>query len=735
MRGITPSMLGKKVRCPDCDKTTRLSTDPYAAGRVIGDFITQRRLGVGSIGSVHFAHQISLDRPVALKVLSEEYSNSKGIEAFLKEARAAALLSHPNLVQSFGVGAEDGVCFMAMSFIEGETVKDKIKREGKIQVDEALHVAQQVAEGLFYAWSEAGLIHRDIKPENIMLTKDGTVKLTDLGLAISEQEWHPDMEISGSPSYMSPEQFTGEKIDTRSDVYSMGVSLYQMISGKLPFLGATLKTVARQHFYEAAKPLHKLDPMVPAKIDALVQKMMAKDPTDRFQNMEELLHAIWEVRQNTAPDKELVPSVHTISIKRLDYGLQEISKERKKIFAAGQKEEKKKKDVLMRSLAIGIPVLVVAVVIAIAASAYRSKKEKYEKALVDKVAAVMANEPLDISTARLRWEEASSKLPAPSSDFERELHTRMELYKALLNNQDMVYELETIRSTESEAKQKLQDLIERNRRMEEELRRGKDKVMRREKELLDKLAELSKKAKETQNGTAKKTNNETGDATGNDTPNNDCLELTKEHEREWKDAVRLKGFLFAVSKQKYPEARAYIEVMSIKHPKDTVWFDTMTKMVDDLEKLEKALTVSGSKYAGTKIEEGVVKSILDGEIAYIESNSGKIQRSEWTELEPESVEAIAMEVFPDDSNEHAKALANILKGDAVRAAVAAPNDKEITAIRDTLCEYRLDRIRIQKILDPKRAKEDAIAFLKQLSSSPDTQEKYKAILKRLFSGE
>ena len=129
MRGITASMLGRKVRCPDCDKTSRLPKNEFSEGRVIGDFILKRRLGKGSIGTVFLAHQISLDRPVALKVLSREYSHAKGIEAFLKEARAAAKLSHPNLVQSFGVGEEEGVCFMAMNFIEGETAKDKIEIE------------------------------------------------------------------------------------------------------------------------------------------------------------------------------------------------------------------------------------------------------------------------------------------------------------------------------------------------------------------------------------------------------------------------------------------------------------------------------------------------------------------------------------------------------------------------------------------------------------------------------
>jgi hypothetical protein len=208
--------------------------------------------------------------------------------------------------------------------------------------------------------------------------------------------------------------------------------------------------------------------------------------------------------------------------------------------------------------------------------------------------------------------------------------------------------------------------------------------------------------------------------------NVDCLE-------EWKNDIRLKGFLFPVSKRKYAEARAYLEVMAMKRPDDTVWFDNLLKMIDDAEKLEKALTLSGSKYAGTKIEEGTVKSILEGKITYIDESTGDSVDAEWSELDPKSVEAISVKVFPGYSRGKAKALADFLMGAPVRASAAAKDDREIAAIRDAFCEYRLDRIRIQRILDPKRAKDDAIAFLKQLSVLPDIQGKYKMVLKKLFS--
>ena len=251
--------LGLEVDCPGCDYKFRLPSTPFEEGCVIDDFILKDKIGEGSVGAVFKAVQQSLERVVALKILFQEYTDASGIASFLKEARAAANLSHPNLVQALAVGEENGICYMAMNYISGETLKDRLKMEDRIDVDEALHVVQQVAEALFYAWEESEIIHRDIKPENIMITGDGVAKLTDLGLAMPQSDWHEEMEISGSPSYMSPEQFAGEKLDTRSDIYSLGITLYQMLTGELPYKGTNIKTVARQHFDSKPLPVHKLN--------------------------------------------------------------------------------------------------------------------------------------------------------------------------------------------------------------------------------------------------------------------------------------------------------------------------------------------------------------------------------------------------------------------------------------------------------------------------------------------
>ncbi len=319
---IDDSYRGFKAACSGCGKAFVVPEKPFAAGRIIGDFAIRSKLGEGSIGSVYKAFQISLERIVALKVLSPQYMTQKGTAEFLREARAAARLQHTNLVQSYAVGVDDGVCYMAMTYITGETLKARIKRDGRIPYDEALHIIQQVAEALHYAWTESRIIHRDVKPDNIMLSENGIVKLTDLGLAINQSEWTAEMDISGSPSYMSPEQFAGEKLDTRSDIYSLGVTLYQMLTGALPYDSETIRSLAHQHFEATIPDPAKLVPEIPARITSLLKRMMAKMPEKRFKNMEALLREIWAIRQKTAPNKEMVPDVHTISMKRLDYGVQ-----------------------------------------------------------------------------------------------------------------------------------------------------------------------------------------------------------------------------------------------------------------------------------------------------------------------------------------------------------------------------------------------------------------------------
>ena len=360
------SRRGYPVACPGCSRELTVPPSRFQEGCVIGDFLIKSKIGEGSIGSVYLATQLSLDRQVALKILAPEYSTPRGARDFLKEARAAASLNHINLIQSFATGEEDGICYMAMTYISGGSVVNRIRREKQLPVDESLHIIQQAAEALHYVWVERGIIHRDIKPDNIMITGEGIVKITDLGMAVNAAEWGEDADISGSPSYMCPELFSGGKPDPRCDIYSLGVTLYQMLTGRLPFESPSIRTVAYQHMEEDAPAPDKLNPAVPPPVVKLIRKMMAKKPEDRYQSMDELLTAIWKVRQHTAPDRTLIPEVHTLSVRRLDYDIQRDSVHAKEEVRKLEKEARHR----TRTLRLVLLLIPVAVVLAIIATLY-----------------------------------------------------------------------------------------------------------------------------------------------------------------------------------------------------------------------------------------------------------------------------------------------------------------------------------------------------------------------------
>lgn len=723
MRGITDSMLGRKVRCPDCEKTNHIKKDPYQIGRILGDFIIKRRLGVGSIGAVYFATQISLDRNVALKILSKDYSHNKGIQSFLKEARSAATLTHPNLVQSFGVGEEEGVCFMAMNFIEGETVKDKIKRDGKIGIDEALHITQQVAEGLFFAWSKSGLVHRDVKPENIMLTKESAVKLTDLGLAINESEWDDEMDISGSPSYMSPEQLTGEQIDTRSDIYSLGISLYQMLAGTLPFNGATLKTVARQHFYDPPKPLNKVDPMIPSKVSNLVQKMVAKDPEKRFQNMEEVIQQIWKVRQNTAPDIDLIPSVHTISMKRLDYDLQKLSKERNQHIREKEILEKKKSAVISKILYITIPVALIILFLVITINGQKNKLQTNNAKIVSSLGRLIELENQDPIDLVQSWKEVDSKLPLTQNDFYQELRTRMLLYKQLIINKQLKLKIDALEKIDSATKKSstlnIKALTKKNKLTERRLKK-------KEAELKQKEQSYKKEARKSKTSSTQlgKTNKEKSKLLAQ------IKRLNKKYEKIWKDAVRTKIYILA-GQEKFEDAIFILKSEKSKREDSSQWFNSYIRDFELMSLFVAKVESSGSKYADTITKQGRINGIIGG-IVEISSENEDI-KVPLNSISPKNLLPIAKDIFPVLKEKDLFKLLVIMTNNIASSQKAKVKNIELDSLCDAVCEYKIDRIRALYFKDEKKAKSEARDFLKEFEDIPNLNEKYKSELIKLFT--
>ena len=270
------------------------------------------KLGEGGMGTVYKATQVAMDRTVALKVLAPWLANNQDYVArFLKEAKFAARLDHPNVVRAIDAGSEAGSYYIAMEYIEGETLGQLLKRDRRIDESRALRIAVQVAHGLAHA-QEHGLVHRDVKPENIMLAGDGTAKLADLGLAKTTD---PDAShvtqtgVSlGTPLYMSPEQVRADRnIDIRSDIYSLGATLYRALTGRPPFDGTTAFMVAHKHLNEDPVPATERNPEVSKHAEAVISKMMAKQPADRYDSPSQLIEDLECVLGGERPTYALGP--------------------------------------------------------------------------------------------------------------------------------------------------------------------------------------------------------------------------------------------------------------------------------------------------------------------------------------------------------------------------------------------------------------------------------------------
>ncbi|MBQ9500819.1 MAG: serine/threonine protein kinase [Lentisphaeria bacterium] len=282
-----------KVKCPQCGKEIPVPEKKVAPGVVIGDFLIEKPLSHGGMGEVYVARQLSLDRPVALKVLQDRFNNDREyIDGLFREARAAAKITHPNIVQAYAVGEEDGVYYFAMELIRGETFKKILQREKVLSFTQAAKVIREVAGALDVAWREQKLVHQDIKPDNIMLDSNGFAKLADLGLArkASANDKADDAdEVMGTPQYISPEQLTGVPTDVRSDIYSLGATFFQFVTGRFPYVADTAEEISRMHVEGNLVPPKNFNPEVPDAINSIIVKMMARDISKRYQLPSELI--------------------------------------------------------------------------------------------------------------------------------------------------------------------------------------------------------------------------------------------------------------------------------------------------------------------------------------------------------------------------------------------------------------------------------------------------------------
>lgn len=260
-----------------------------------GRYVIQSELGRGGMAIVYLARDLSLDRSVAIKLLPPHVAaNAASRERFLQEARTAAGLSHPNIVPIHSVEAHDHLVFFVMSWIEGESLRERVKRAGRLEADEAVVLLQEVAWALAHAHG-CGVIHHDVKPDNILIeASTGRAMVTDFGIAIPSvgASRATARKLMGTPEYVSPEQVTGGVVDERSDLYSLGVTGFFAVTGRLPFEAHSVRTLIKMHVEEAAPLAGGARPSLPASLTSAIDRCLAKEPKDRFQTAQEVAEAL-----------------------------------------------------------------------------------------------------------------------------------------------------------------------------------------------------------------------------------------------------------------------------------------------------------------------------------------------------------------------------------------------------------------------------------------------------------
>jgi serine/threonine protein kinase len=303
-------LLGKKVRCPSCRTVVQVPDHPPAAqasSEYIGEYQIVGKLGQGGMGVVYEAIQDKLNRRVALKVISAQaMENETYVKRFKREAQAAAALNHPHIIGVYDIGEDVDRHYFSMEFVDGESVQEKIQREGKIPLEETLRIVGDVVKALRYA-KEQNFIHRDIKPENIMLTQSGVVKLADLGLAKNTEEEFGLTATGtglGTPYYMAPEQsMDAAHVEFTADIYALGITTLHMLTGKRPYDSHSAIQIVRMHLQDPLLSGKDLGTLLPEAIETLIQKMCDKEPENRHADYQELQDEIKAIQGGDDDDQ------------------------------------------------------------------------------------------------------------------------------------------------------------------------------------------------------------------------------------------------------------------------------------------------------------------------------------------------------------------------------------------------------------------------------------------------
>jgi len=285
-------------------------------GKLFDDrYRLERKIGSGGMADVYLAVDESLGRQVAIKILSDRYASDAGfVERFRREASAAASLNHPNIVAVYDRGEAEGTYYIAMEYLDGPTLKDEITRRAPLPEAEAIAFATQALDALDFA-HRRGVIHRDVKPHNMVMTEDGRLKVTDFGIARAgnAQQMTEVGSIVGTAQYLSPEQARGHSVGPQSDLYSMGIVLYEMLTGELPFTGGSAVEIAMKQVSDTPPPLHEQNRLVSPAMEQVVMRALAKDPALRYPSARAMADELRRVARGGAASAETVQATRVIS--------------------------------------------------------------------------------------------------------------------------------------------------------------------------------------------------------------------------------------------------------------------------------------------------------------------------------------------------------------------------------------------------------------------------------------
>ena len=333
-----------------------------------------RSIGEGGMANVYLAYDTILDRNVAVKVLRGDLSgDEKFVRRFQREALSASSLAHPNIVEMYDVGEDNGVYFIVMEYIEGKTLKQLLKKRGTLTLSESIDIMLQLTDGMAHA-HDSYIIHRDLKPQNIMIKDDGQIKITDFGIAmaLNATQLTQTNSVMGSVHYLPPEQASGKRCTTKSDIYSMGIIFYELLSGSLPFKGENAVEIALKHMRDPLPSLREENSAIPQSVENIIRRATAKNPKNRYENAKEmhddLLRALDDDRINEEPYKYKYPEHDdTRKVKPAEIKKEESKEEEQedtgdivsKVEPEDKKDKRNKKVIIILSIVFAVLVFAI----------------------------------------------------------------------------------------------------------------------------------------------------------------------------------------------------------------------------------------------------------------------------------------------------------------------------------------------------------------------------------------